>query len=191
MSKIYTKTGDEGLTSLVGGERVSKCSPRLECYGTVDELNSNVGVVVACLIEKDNPKDGEGAEADRDFLCSVQRRLFTVGGYLATDTSKRETTEGTTVTPEMVYEVEMEIDRLSDLLKPQKAFILPGGCFAAAYAHVCRTVCRRAERDVLRLQESGAEVDSNVKKYLNRLSDYFFVLSRKLNADAGVGDVEW
>lgn len=184
MSKIYTKTGDEGMTSLVGGERVSKCSPRLESYGTVDELNSHIGMLMACMT-------GEKVDADRSFLCNVQRALFTVGGHLATDTTKRETTKGTTVTQEMVDEVEKEIDRLTALLKPQRAFILPGGCLAAACAHVCRTVCRRAERDVLRLQESGAEVDANVKKYLNRLSDYFFVLSRKLNADAGVEDVEW
>lgn len=184
MSKIYTKTGDEGMTSLVGGERVSKCSPRLESYGTVDELNSHIGMLMACMT-------GEKVDADRSFLCNVQRALFTVGGYLATDTTKRETTKGTTVTQEMVDEVEKEIDRLTALLKPQRAFILPGGCLAAACAHVCRTVCRRAERDVLRLQESGADVDANVKKYLNRLSDYFFVLSRKLNADAGVEDVEW
>lgn len=184
MSKIYTKTGDEGITSLVGGERVSKCSPRLESYGTVDELNSHIGMLMACMT-------GEKVDADRSFLCNVQRALFTVGGYLATDTTKRETTKGTTVTQEMVDEVEKEIDRLTALLKPQRAFILPGGCLAAACAHVCRTVCRRAEREVLRLQESGAEVDANVKKYLNRLSDYFFVLSRKLNADAGVEDVEW
>ncbi|MBR6087114.1 MAG: cob(I)yrinic acid a,c-diamide adenosyltransferase [Prevotella sp.] len=184
MSKIYTKTGDEGMTSLVGGERVSKCSPRLESYGTVDELNSHIGMLMACMTE-------EKVDADRSFLCNVQRALFTVGGYLATDTTKRETTKGTTVTQEMVDEVETEIDRLTALLKPQRAFILPGGCLAAACAHVCRTVCRRAERDVLRLQESGAGVDANVKKYLNRLSDYFFVLSRKLNADACVEDVEW
>lgn len=172
------------MTSLVGGERVSKCSPRLESYGTVDELNSHIGMLMACMTE-------EKVDAYRSFLCNVQRALFTVGGYLATDTTKRETTKGTTVTQEMVDEVEKEIDRLTALLKPQRAFILPGGCLAAACAHVCRTVCRRAERDVLRLQESGAEVDANVKKYLNRLSDYFFVLSRKLNADAGVEDVEW
>lgn len=184
MSKIYTKTGDEGMTSLVGGERVSKCSPRLESYGTVDELNSHIGMLMACMT-------GEKVDADRSFLRNVQRALFTVGGYLATDTTKRETTKGTTVTQEMVDEVEKEINRLTALLKPQRAFVLPGGCLAAACAHVCRTVCRRAERDVLRLQESGAEVDANVKKYLNRLSDYFFVLSRKLNADAGVEDVEW
>lgn len=172
------------MTSLVGGERVSKCSPRLESYGTVDELNSHIGMLMACMT-------GEKVDAYRSFLCNVQRALFTVGGYLATDTTKRETTKGTTVTQEMVDEVEKEIDRLTALLKPQRAFILPGGCMAAACAHVCRTVCRRAEREVLRLQEGGADVDANVKKYLNRLSDYFFVLSRKLNADAGVEDVEW
>ncbi|MBR2203314.1 MAG: cob(I)yrinic acid a,c-diamide adenosyltransferase [Prevotella sp.] len=190
MGKIYTKTGDDGLTSLVGGERVSKCSPRLESYGTVDELNSNIGVLIASMVETGSCK-GDDEVVIRSFLCNVQRGLFVVGGYLATDTSKRETTKGTTVTQEMVDEVEKEIDRLTTLLKPQRAFILPGGCLAAAHAHVCRTVCRRAERDVLRLQESGVEVDTNVKKYLNRLSDYFFVLSRKLNADAGVEDVEW
>lgn len=190
MSKIYTKTGDEGMTSLVGGERVSKCSPRLESYGTVDELNSNIGVLITCMADNGSQRDDEGA-ADNDFLCGVQRALFTVGGYLATDTTKRETSEATTVTPDMVASVEKEIDRLTAMLEPQRAFILPGGTIAASYAHVCRTVCRRAERDVLRLQESGAEVDTNVKKYLNRLSDYFFVLARKLNADAGIEDVKW
>lgn len=190
MGKIYTKTGDEGMTSLVGGERVSKCSLRLESYGNVDELNSDIGVLLACMAQTGSRNDDKGV-ADLSFLCNVQRALFSVGGYLATDTTKRETTKGTTVTQEMVEEVEKEIDRLTALLKPQRAFILPGGCLAAAHSHVCRTVCRRVERCVLRLQESGAEVDTNVKKYLNRLSDYFFVLSRKLNADAGVEDVEW
>lgn len=179
--KIYTKTGDRGQTSLVGGQRVSKCCDRLESYGTVDELNSHIGVLITYC------KD----ERDAVFLTDVQAKLFVVGGYLATDNSTREVRQGNIVTPEMVAEVEQEIDRVQALLPPLRLFILPGGSRASAYAHVCRTVCRRAERCILRLVESGAEVDDNVTAYVNRLSDYLFVLARKLNVDNGVEDVVW
>ena len=179
--KVYTKTGDKGQTSLVGGQRVSKCCNRLESYGTVDELNSHIGVLITYANDK----------ADQQFLTTVQANLFVVGGYLATDNSKREVRKGNIVTEEMVADVEREIDRLQELLPPLKLFILPGGARSAAYAHVCRTVCRRAERQILRLVEEGAEVDNNVIAYINRLSDYFFVLARKLNVDAEVQDVVW
>lgn len=179
--KVYTKTGDKGQTSLVGGQRVSKCCERLESYGTVDELNSHIGVLITyCSDDK-----------DKDFLVDVQGKLFVVGGYLATDNSQREIRQGNIVTTEMVEEVEHEIDRLQELLPPLKLFILPGGSRAASYAHVCRTVCRRAERCILRLVETGAEVDDNVAAYVNRLSDYLFVLARKLNVDNNTGDIVW
>lgn len=178
--KVYTKTGDKGQTSLVGGQRVSKCCERLESYGTVDELNSHIGVLITYCND------------DKDFLVDVQGKLFVVGGYLATDNSQREIRQGNVVTTEMVEEVEHEIDRLQELLPPLKSFILPGGSRAASYAHVCRTVCRRAERCILRLAETGAEVDDNVTAYINRLSDYFFVLARKLNnIDAKSNDIVW
>lgn len=179
--KIYTKTGDKGQTSLVGGQRVSKCCERLESYGTVDELNSHVGVLITYC------KD----EADARFLTDIQAALFVVGGYLATDNATHEVRQGNIVTDEMVEGVEKEIDRLQQLLPPLRLFILPGGCRGTGYAHVCRTVCRRAERCVLRLAETGAEIDDNVTAYINRLSDYFFVLARKMNVDGGVEDIVW
>lgn len=179
--KIYTKTGDRGQTSLVGGQRVSKCCERLESYGTVDELNSHIGVLITYCTD----------ERDAAFLTDVQGKLFIVGGYLATDNTSREVRQGNIVTPEMVAEVEQEIDRVQALLPPLRLFILPGGSRASAYAHVCRTVCRRAEREILRLIECGAEVDDNVTAYVNRLSDYFFTLARKLNVDNNVEDVVW
>lgn len=179
--KVYTKTGDKGQTSLVGGQRVSKCCERLESYGTVDELNSHIGVLITyCSDEK-----------DQAFLTDVQGKLFVVGGYLATDNSQKEVRQGNIVTEEMILAVENEIDRLQDLLPPLRLFILPGGSRAAGFAHVCRTVCRRAERAILRLVETGAVVDDNVVAYINRLSDYFFVLARKMNMDCGVEDTVW
>lgn len=178
--KIYTKTGDAGQTSLVGGQRVSKCCQRLESYGTVDELNSHIGVLMSELSD----------QQDVDMLLDVQRTLFVLGGYLATDTSQRDVRPGNVITPEMVATLEAEIDRLQALLPPLRLFILPGGTHAAAEAHVCRTVCRRAEREMLRLAEE-AEVDATALAYINRLSDYLFILARKANMDAGVEDIVW
>lgn len=179
--KVYTRTGDKGQTSLVGGKRVSKCCERLESYGTIDELNSHVGVLITYCAD----------EHDQKFLLGVQANLFVVGGYLATDNSSHEIRTGNIVTPEMVEEVEREIDSVQSSLPPLRLFILPGGCRGAAYAHVCRTVCRRAEREILRLADSGADVDEQVLAYVNRLSDYLFVLARKLNVDSGTDEVVW
>lgn len=179
--KIYTKTGDKGTTSLIGGERVPKCCDRLESYGTIDELNSHIGVLETYCKDKQ----------DKDFLTTVQNTLFVVGGYLATDNSNHAVMESTTVTEEMVRSVETEIDRLQEIVPPLKYFVLPGGSRPAAYAHVCRTVCRRAERCILRLCSNNIVVDEKVIAYINRLSDYFFALSRKLNVDEGVEDVAW
>ncbi|MBO4906085.1 MAG: cob(I)yrinic acid a,c-diamide adenosyltransferase [Bacteroidaceae bacterium] len=179
--KVYTKTGDAGKTSLVGGQRVSKACERLESYGTIDELNSHIGLLITYCSD----------EADRQFLLDIQAALFVVGGYLATDNSQREVRQGNIVTHDMVQSVEHEIDRLQEQLPPLRLFILPGGCRAAAHAHVCRTVCRRAERCMVALAETGALVDEQVNAYVNRLSDYFFVLARKLNAAEGVDDTVW
>lgn len=179
--KVYTKTGDKGQTSLVGGLRVSKCCARLESYGTIDELNSHIGVLITYC------KDTN----DIEFLTDVQSKLFIVGGYLATDNSQTEIRTGNIITPEMVGEVETQIDAIDAILPPLKLFILPGGCRAASYCHVCRTACRRAERRILALIEEGAEVDENVTAYVNRLSDYFFVLARKLNVDENHPEIIW
>ena len=165
--KIYTKTGDEGMTSLVGGKRVKKCCARLDSYGSVDELNSFIGLLVTYITD----------EADIAFLQKVQRELFMVGGSLATDLSVSEAR--CEVTQAMISDIESEIDSLSAALPPLRSFVVPGGSRASALAHVCRTVCRRAERCVFALIEEGGAVEENVAVYLNRLSDYFFVLARK------------
>jgi cob(I)alamin adenosyltransferase len=179
--KIYTRTGDQGKTSLVGGQRVSKTCARLESYGTIDELCSQIGLLVTYCT----------TEHDRQFLTDIQYQLFVVGGYLATDNSQHEVRQGNIVTEEMVTSLEQEIDAINATLPPFRCFILPGGCRAAAVCHVCRTVCRRAERRILALCEEGAEVDSNVIAYVNRLSDYLFTLARKLNADENHPEIIW
>ena len=178
--KIYTKTGDKGTTSLVGGTRVPKTHIRLEAYGTVDELNSNLGLLITYLL------DGK----DKDFLQQVQDRLFAVGFHLATDREKMELKEASIISSEQVEMVEREIDRLDTLLPPLSAFILPGGSRGAAVCHVCRTVCRRAERRILALAEQ-VEISSELLAYVNRLSDYLFVLSRKMNQDDKKGEIFW
>lgn len=178
--KRYTKTGDKGITSLVGGTRVSKTHIRLEAYGTVDELNSNLGLLITYLL------DGK----DKDFLRQVQDRLFAVGSHLATDREKTELRVASVISREQVEMVEREIDRLDALLPSLSAFILPGGSRGASVCHVCRTVCRRAERRILALAEQ-VEISSELLAYVNRLSDYLFVLSRKMNRDDKKDEIFW
>ena len=183
---IYTKTGDKGMTSLVGGQRVSKTDPRLEAYGTVDELNSQLGLLLT-FIETDE---------DRDVVAQVQNDLFVVGGYLATDSDDTKHQGQTIVSDEMVGMIEAAIDRIDASLPPLRAFILPGGCRGAAVCHVCRTVCRRTERRILELnnrlaEQKNGEIDTNVMHYINRLSDFLFVLARKLNIIANKDEIIW
>lgn len=166
-SIIYTGTGDDGTTSLVGGQRVSKAHERIESYGTIDELNSFIGLLITEL----------GDEADKRFLLFVQHKLFTIGSYLATDQTTTDLRIESQVMPESIERIEREIDRLDAALPKMRAFVLPGGCRSAALAHVCRTVCRRAERRIYRLAEQS-EVEAPVLKFINRLSDYLFVLAR-------------
>ena len=179
-SLIYTKTGDRGTTSLVGGTRVSKIHDRLEAYGTVDELNSFLGLLVTYLSD----------EQDRVFVQQIQDTLFVVGSYLATDQSKMQLKQASVVTSERVEAMEHEIDRLDSQLPPLTAFVLPGGSRGAAVCHVCRTVCRRAERRILTLGEQ-VEIASELLAYVNRLSDYLFVLSRKINLDEKKDEIFW
>lgn len=167
-SRIYTGTGDKGTTSLVGGQRVSKAHQRIESYGTIDELNSFIGLLITSL------KD----EEDCSFLSFVQHKLFTIGSYLATDQETTDLKIESRVTPESIERIEREIDRIDNALPKMKAFVLPGGCRSASLAHVCRTVCRRAERQIYRLTET-APVEEPVLIFVNRLSDYLFVLARK------------
>lgn len=179
--KIYTRTGDQGQTSLVGGQRVSKTCTRLESYGTIDELCSQIGLLITYCTQ----------QHDIEMLTDIQGKLFVVGGYLATDNTQHDVRSGNIVTPEMTTQLEQEMDAINATLPPFRCFILPGGCRAAAVAHVCRTVCRRAERRILALVEEGAEVDTHVVAYVNRLSDYLFVLARKLNADQQHDETLW
>ena len=167
-SLIYTGGGDKGKTSLVGGQRVSKAHQRIESYGTIDELNSFIGLLVTSLDD----------QADIDFLSFIQHKLFTIGSYLATDQETTELKIESKVTPESIAHIEREIDRLDSELPPMKNFILPGGTRSASLAHVCRTVCRRAERQIYRLAETNP-VEEPVLIFVNRLSDYLFVLARK------------
>jgi cob(I)alamin adenosyltransferase len=168
-SKIYTGGGDRGKTSLVGGFRVSKTHPRLEAYGTVDELNSFIGLLLA---ELEDPELGE-------LLLFIQSKLFTVGSYLATDPSKTEYKIESHITGDCIRKVEEAIDLIDSQLPKLKSFVLPGGSRSAALAHVCRTVCRRAERNIYRLTESEETVEEPVLVFMNRLSDLLFVIARK------------
>ncbi len=179
--KIYTRHGDKGQTSLASGERVAKSCQRLESYGTIDELNSHIGLLIALMPE------GE----DKTFLGEVQRQLFVVGGNLATDLDGNELRPQLCIPANQVEDIERHIDRVEVSLPPLRRFVMPAGTQAACQAHVCRTVCRRAEREILRLSESGATVDPQVTTYANRLSDYFFVLSRYLNLQAGRTEELW
>ena len=166
-SILYTRTGDNGTTSLVGGKRVPKGCQRIETYGTIDELNAFLGLLCAKLANDD----------DKRFILSVQNRLFVLGGYLATPPEQGKAVP-CPFTEARVDQLEKEIDRVDAALPALKAFCIPGGSEASALAHVCRTVCRRAEREMLRLSETEA-IDPQAIKYTNRLSDYLFALSRK------------
>ncbi|MBQ8501973.1 MAG: cob(I)yrinic acid a,c-diamide adenosyltransferase [Bacteroides sp.] len=179
-SMLYTRTGDQGTTALVGGARVPKTHLRLEAYGTMDELNTQLGLLVTYLTD----------EADVRFLQRIQNHLFVIGSHLATDRTKTALREASILHPELVAALEQEIDRLDASLPAQRAFILPGGSRPAAVCHVCRTVCRRAERRILSLAEQ-VEVDAEILSYMNRLSDYLFILSRKLNMDEKKDEIFW
>jgi cob(I)alamin adenosyltransferase len=181
MSKIYTRTGDQGTTSLVGGKRVSKTDPRLEAYGTIDELNSFIGLMLSVMDSK--------AESEENIRW-IQQKLFNIGGCLATDTASFQLPDSCMILPPDVERIEHMIDALTDGLPEQRSFILPGGTQAASYAHVARTVCRRAERLILALPDD-AKAPSELLQYINRLSDYLFVLARRINFFAGVDEKIW
>ena len=177
--KIYTKTGDQGITSLFGGKRVSKADLRIDAYGTVDELNSFVGLV----------RDQEVNKQRTDVLVRIQNTLFVVGSILATEPGNTKV-KIPVIAEDDVQFLENEIDAMEADLPPLRSFILPGGHTAVSFCHVARTVCRRAERLVaaLHAQES---VEMLVLKFLNRLSDYLFVLSRKMTFELGAEERPW
>jgi cob(I)alamin adenosyltransferase len=177
--KIYTKTGDQGTTSLFGGRRVSKADQRIETYGTIDELNSWVGVI------RDQPVNS----ARTAILVEIQDRLFTIGSILATEPGNTKV-KVPSLTENDVILLEREIDEMDKRLEPMRYFVLPGGHPSVSFGHVCRTVCRRAERLVIGLNESE-QIDPLVIKYLNRLSDYLFVLCRMMTAELNVTETPW
>lgn len=191
-SMIYTRTGDRGTTALVGGTRVAKNSPRVSAYGSVDELNAHIGLLQAYV------KDVKGAEVDSALLLRVNAVMFNLGAYLASPSPELGPDEpvpadlkGPAVDESDIKTLEHAIDRLDASVPPQCTFILPGGTVAAGVAHVARTVCRRAEREVLTLMDTGAYVHPMVVSYINRLSDYLFILARSLNHLSGVSDIPW
>ncbi|MBU1372805.1 MAG: cob(I)yrinic acid a,c-diamide adenosyltransferase [Bacteroidetes bacterium] len=169
--KIYTKTGDKGFTSLIGGTRVPKHHLRIEAYGTVDELNSYIGLI----------RDQEISEVDKDTLKEIQDRLFTIGSTLASDPKKSKMKIPDLKETDIEF-LEKQMDRMNEELPELKHFILPGGNTTASFAHLARCVCRRAERISVHLAETEF-VDEKVIIYLNRLSDYLFTLSRKITFD--------
>lgn len=180
ITKVYTRGGDKGLTSLVGGQRVSKASARLEAYGTVDELSAHLGLLAALL--------PEGHE--QEMVIRIQTVLFNVCTNLATDQEQTPLYPSAHLPEGEIALMEHEVDDIMHQLPERQGFILPGGTQQAAQAHVCRTVCRRAERCIVALSEE-AVVTPEVQQYVNRLSDYLFVLAKWLNYQAGVEERQW
>jgi len=180
LAKIYTRRGDDGSTGLFGGPRVRKDDLRVSAYGDVDELNSALGVAREEVPEGDL----------RALIDVLQSELFTLGAQLATPDPEAAPKEVPRITPQQVERLEREIDRLTEQLPPMKNFILPGGSRAGAALHLCRTVCRRAERKLVELAES-APVPQEVLAYMNRLSDLLFVMARAANLRAGGREIPW
>ena len=179
--KIYTKTGDLGKTSLIGGTKVPKSHIRIETYGTVDELNSYIGLV------SDHITDNH----TKIILQEIQDRLFTIGSSLACDPDKEPLMKIPDLKEEDINLLEREMDKMNDVLPPMKFFVLPGGHVAVSTTHVARCVCRRAERLCVNMQEHELFVEPLVIKYLNRLSDYLFVLARYVGHLLGVEEIAW
>lgn len=178
--KIYTRTGDDGTTGLIGGSRVEKHNIRLESYGTIDELNSYIGLIRSMQTDK---------YADK-VLEIVQNKLFVIGANLATDESITLIKKQLPCKNADIELLETEMDEMNTSLPELRNFILPGGCQASSFCHVARTVCRRAERHIVELSDDK-EVDPNLIRYVNRLSDYLFVLSRKINLDQKAPEIVW
>jgi cob(I)alamin adenosyltransferase len=177
--KIYTKTGDKGFTSLIGGTRVAKHHIRIESYGTVDELNSYIGLI----------GDQDIKEHDKEILKQIQDRLFTIGSSLAADPEKSKM-----IIPDLhladIELLEKEMDKMNEDLPELRHFILPGGSNTISYCHIARCVCRRAERIIVHLAEEST-VDEKVNIYLNRLSDYLFTLARKIANEHKIPENQW
>lgn len=181
-SAVYTRTGDKGTTGLVGGTRIKKSDSRIHLYGEVDELNSYIGLGISFL-EK---------SFDKSLLQQIQSSLFDLGSNLACEKEKRSQFKLPQIKASSIEKLESDIDQMDSQLLPLKHFILPGGSSAAAAFHVCRTVCRRIERQMVDFEEQNpGEVPENALQYMNRLSDYFFILSRYLNSSNQIEETQW
>lgn len=184
--KIYTKTGDKGTTALFGGTRVQKNNIRIESYGTVDELNAYIGLI----------KDQEISQEVKNSLLKIQHDLFTIGAMLATPKEKETLKNGKErlnipkINESSLFFLENEIDSMETTLPPMTHFILPGGHQTVSFCHIARCVCRRAERLSVKLHEKES-INDAILKYLNRLSDYLFVLARKLSKELSVEEIKW
>jgi len=178
--KIYTRTGDKGQTSLIGGTRVPKFHPRIEAYGTIDELNSYIGLI----------RDQDIDQHFRDVLLEIQDRLFTAESIIALDPGAEVTIKLPTLNESDITFLEQEIDQMNEVLPDLKSFILPGGHPFVSYCHIARCICRRAERHTIRLAQSQP-VEEKVIQYLNRLSDFLFVLARRLGKDVDAIENPW
>lgn len=177
--KIYTKTGDKGTTALFGGKRVSKADLRIDTYGTIDELNSWIGLL----------RDQEVNKKREAVLIEIQDRLFTVGSILATEPGNTKVKIPSLLPSDITF-LEKEIDQMDQSLEPMRSFILPGGHPSVSFGHLARTVCRRAERLTVALN-SQEPIDPLVVQYLNRLSDYLFMLCRKMGAELKAAETPW
>lgn len=179
-SRIYTKTGDDGTTGLVGGTRVKKYDPRLEAYGTVDELNASIGVLRSHEIEKEL----------NELLVGIQNKLFNIGSRLASDEKGDAFTTGLAIQSKDIQVLEQAIDQMEEGLPELRHFVLPGGDRVVAQCHMARTICRRAERRIVEFSEQNT-VEPELLKYINRLSDFLFVLGRFTGFSNGVDETHW
>jgi cob(I)alamin adenosyltransferase len=179
--KIYTKTGDKGTTSLIGGTKVPKSHIRIESYGTIDELNSFIGLCADCINDVHS----------KSFLKEIQDRLFTIGSSLACDPDKEPMLKLPDLKESDIIFLEQEMDKMNEDLPAMKNFILPGGDIAVSNLHVARCVCRRAERICVAMQSNDLFIDETVIKYINRLSDYLFVLARYIAKLHNAEEIIW
>ncbi len=177
--KIYTKKGDDGSTQIIGGTRVLKNNPRIEAYGTIDELNSYIGLI----------RDQAVSLKTKNILLKIQDRLFTIGALLASDPNKKQMNLPIIQEKEITL-LEKEIDNMDENLAPLKAFIIPGGHTTVSFCHITRCVCRRSERLTINLSDNTLQ-KKIILKYLNRLSDYLFVLSRCLSKELNSSEIFW
>lgn len=189
---IYTKTGDKGETSLVSGTRIKKSDLRIDLYGEVDELNSYIGIVAACLKQTHASTDTNGEISTT--LQKIQRNLFVLGSLLACESDKRIEYKLNSIDDKIECDLENIMDDYNSKLPPLSGFILPGGSIIAASTHVCRTICRRLERKMISFKETDGnhnEIPENALRFINRLSDYFFMLARYFSFQDGIKDMLW